>query len=100
MDPEPFLNDLRSLHERLEDDDFARRVYAALCNTDWRRGDAEFWCTFRQAAELIAEIRGRGESYLDFYWSMHAGEIADAVRVALGELGWTPAPAAAPADAG
>lgn len=53
----------------LQEPRFARGVYATLRNTRFRRHDStRVWlCGDRQAARVVAGLRGRGESYQDFF---------------------------------
>lgn len=60
----------------------------------------EPWCncglaysySWRAAGGEVADLRDKGESYLDFYCSGGEGHVKDVVRVALEELGWEPVP--------
>lgn len=53
----------------LEDDRFARAMYRVFLNrTFYKEGHEQPWiCGDRQAAHLVASLRNRGETYLDFY---------------------------------
>ena len=85
--------DLRALSERLRsDDEFADEMYCALCNSEWSHEDGGHWHgSWRYAADLVAALRGRGERYIDFYYSVsrNEGTISDRVAEAMGKLGWT-----------
>lgn len=58
------------------------------------------WCncglaysySWRAAGGEVADLRGKGEDYLDFYCSGGEGHVADAVRDSLKEQGWEPVP--------
>lgn len=78
----------------LQDDAFAQEFYASLCNMDWvrRDGPGEWGCTWRAAGGVVAELRGRGEEYIDFYCSGNEGEVSGRVAVELERLGWYPQP--------
>ena len=54
---------------QLQDDDFARAVYDGLRNRTFVHIDTahEFLFSWRQAAAMIAGLRGIGERYVDFY---------------------------------
>ncbi len=88
-----FENDLISLREQLLDDTFAVEVYRALCNMKWRNlqhPDQIYSCSWRAAGGLVAEIRNKGEDYLDFYCSGGEGLVSDQVKLAFMGLGWEP----------
>lgn len=60
---------------RVKDLDFAKAVYSAFCNREWINGEGKRWsCSWRYAGGLVAEARGEGEDYLDFYLGDFAGE--------------------------
>ena len=84
--------DLRALAPRARDDDaFADELYCALCNADWVHDDGTEWHgSWRYAAGVVADLRDRGECYLDFYCSPSGGEgaISERVAEALAALGW------------
>ena len=86
---------LWSLSERITNENgFAQVIYAALCNTIWKRvGDNSsncYGCSWRYAGGLIASIRNKGEDYLDFYCSGNEGRVRDDVKQIFAELGWLP----------
>lgn len=88
---ELFIMALNPYFDRFKDDDFAKEVYAALCNLKWRsvyKPEYEFSCSWRNASGLIAEIRGRGES---FYCSGGEGTATERVEKFFKELGFLPA---------
>lgn len=74
--------------ERVADDDYARDLYAALCNVDWRKGAGEWSCSWRTAGGIVAKLRGKGEDYMDFYCSGNEGQIAPQIAADLAMLGW------------
>lgn len=74
----------------IADKAFATRLYAAITNITWTRNGEAWDCSWRYAAGLIADLRGRNEGYLDFYGSAAEGVIANDVRFHLTRLGWTP----------
>lgn len=84
--------DLRTLADRTRDDDaFADELYCALCNADWvHDAGAEWSGSWRHAAGVVAEVRARGEDYLDFYCSPTGAEgtISERVGAAMAVLGW------------
>ena len=75
------------------DDNFANDLYAGLCNVTWIHSSGVEWdCSWRYAGGIIADIRGRGEIYLDFYCSGNEGIVTDAVAELMSKLGWAPEP--------
>lgn len=76
----------------VQDKAFAQELYGALCNLTWLK-DAETWeCSWRYAGGMVADLRGRNESYLDFYLSGNEGHATSEVAGHLGRLGWIQAP--------
>lgn len=66
-------------------------VYRALSNVEWRHEDgSRYSCSWRSAGGLVAEIRGAGEDYLDFYCSGREGTVTDEIAEALSAHGWHP----------
>lgn len=86
----------------MQDDDFASKLYCSLENQEWRyvMSDAPkpaFSCSFRYAGGLVADLRDKGEDYMDWYctWANPDYQMAHVypeVESALGELGWYPDP--------
>ena len=68
---------------------FARLLYAALCNTEWRhRAAGERWsCSWRSAGGVVAHVRGEGD-YLDWYCSGGEGLVDEGVLAEIKALGW------------
>jgi hypothetical protein len=83
-------HDIKSLADRArEDRGFAAELYAALCNAYWSHDDRTTWNgSWRYAADVVAHVRGRSESYLDFYCCGGEGEITERVAEAMAALGW------------
>ena len=93
-----------------QDNIFAQNLYAALCNTVWRRDDdverkltGETWsCSWRAAGGVVADMREEGD-YIDWYmsgmnphddnfdWdgSVPEGKVTDDIRTVLKSLGWS-----------
>lgn len=85
---------------------YAQNLYAALCNVEWRHTSYifeilknELWyCSWRYAGGLIAELRDQGEDYMDFYCSgidpapgcVGEGCVTDEIKNDLARLGWSP----------
>lgn len=86
--------DSKVMGQLKSDDEFARRLYAALCNLDWHRPDGDEWHrgTWRYNGGLVASLRGKGEEYINFYCSGNEGSVADDVGSELARLGWFPHP--------
>lgn len=93
--------DLRTsdrLCAKVKDNEYAKKLYAALCNTDWVRTeiipllrqdpDKDLWsCSWRYAGGIIAHMREEGD-YIDWYCSGNEGYIDPEVAADLKELGW------------
>lgn len=86
-----------ALLDAVEDDGFAQALYAAMCNREWRRRDstARWNASWRAAGGIVADLRRRGEIYLDYYCSgmggadaVNEGDLRDDVRAALDAIGW------------
>ena len=79
--------------ELLRDDGFAGALNEYMKNKDFRRdgeSDGKWGLSFRSIAGMIAEIRGIGESYTDFYpWGVdHTETDTRRVEAFIAELGW------------
>ena len=88
---EQFHKDIRTLKNRMvEDIDFATDIYRALCNMQWKDidGDYIYGCTWRYAGGLVAEIRDKGEDYLEFYCSGAEGSVTKEIEEIFNNLGW------------
>ena len=64
-------------------DIYAQNVYAALCNMQWQPLEVvpilknETWsCTWRSAGGIVADLRSKGEDYMDYYCSGMGGVAA------------------------
>jgi hypothetical protein len=93
--------DLRTsdrLCAKVQDTEYAKKLYAALCNTDWLRTevipllrqdpDKDLWsCSWRYAGGIIAHMREEGD-YIDWYCSGNEGYIDPEVAEDLKQLGW------------
>jgi hypothetical protein len=47
--------------------DYADDLYCALCNNIWTKNVFECHLSWREAAREVANLRGKGEYYLEFY---------------------------------
>jgi hypothetical protein len=85
---------IRGINRIKTDEAFAQRVYASLCNTQWKHDDEsdDQWdgCTWRSAGAFVAEIRGNhaAYNYMDFYCSGNEGVIDPEFAEILSEHGW------------
>jgi hypothetical protein len=102
--------------QKIQDKTYAQNVYAALCNMRWQPLDVmpilkdEYWsCSWRSAGGIVADLRGSGEDYLDYYCSgigdglgngdadrtlgyVPEGTVTDEIRADFASLGWHPSP--------
>ena len=85
---------------------YSQNLYAAMANNLFYKNDKEWSCSWRYAGGIVADIRGMGESYIDWYCSGiggfkeslsvpsltdgYVGEsfISDEIRSDLLQLGW------------
>ena len=103
------------------DPSYAQNLYAAWCNMQWQKIDVmpilkdEYWSvSWRGAGGIIADIRGGGEDYMNYYCSgmgglasydyaegqkmmdenryVPEGKVTDEIRDDLFKLGWQPVP--------
>lgn len=105
-------------------DDYAQNLYAAFCNMQWCKRKMwnvlkeEYWsCSWRGAGGVVADLRNKGEDYMDWYCSgmggvaafteddpdslesnfykkkyVPEGTVTEEIEQDLGELGWFPVP--------
>ncbi len=82
---------------------YAQNLYAALCNMRWRKesdlSQGLFAVTWRTAGGIVANLRGNGGSYLDWYCSgigsklegeVSEGTVTKEIQQDLLEIGWQP----------
>jgi len=89
--------DLRStdwICKKAKDLDYGKRLYAALCNTQWQKNDVwkilkdEYWsCSWRSAGGIVADMIEQGD-YMDWYCSGSEGYIHPEIAEDLSKLGW------------
>lgn len=86
-----FHKDVLSL-KRIQEDGYAKALYASLCNVIWvnRYTNEEYSCTWRYSGRIVAEIRGKGEDYMHFYCSGNEGTIRQDIYDDFKKLGWKP----------
>ena len=91
-----FKKDILALSEKLQDESYARAFYAALCNVQWlhfsETPEGANGCTWRYAGGIVAEMRGCGEDYMDFYCSGNEGRVREDVYKDMKALGYKPIP--------
>jgi len=98
MDAKPDLEqDLYNcswMPRRVEHDDYAQLLYAALCNNRFQKSEVwpvlrgDTWsCTWRSAGSIVAELRGEGD-YMDWYLTGNEGIVFDVIAADLEKLGW------------
>ena len=104
------------LMKKIQDKRYAQHVYSALCNMRWQPLDVmpilkdEWWtCSWRSAGGIVADLRGIGEDYMDYYCSgigdglgngdadrtrgyVPEGTVTDEIREDFATLGWHPSP--------
>lgn len=100
------MTNLEAIDEALRplalNDETAVEVYGALCNVAWvpldheatvygeARGEGTMTWSWRAAGGYVAELRDKGENYLDFYCSGGEGAVSEAVREAMASVGYRP----------
>lgn len=88
-----FEEDLKNSNiiKLLKDETFANKFYGALCNTEiysLKTGDPLGGYSWRAAGALIAELRNKGENYLDYYCNGMEGQNLDEVNLYLEKVGY------------
>lgn len=84
-----------------EDDIFAQNFYAGLCNIEWydiTDKSQTSLISWRRSGRLIAQLRDKGETYLDFYCSgsfrdmpyINEGHLTEDVQNMIKSVGYTP----------
>jgi len=106
---------------RAEDRRYAQNLYAAWCNMQWCKRELwpvlkeEYWgASWRSAGGIVADLRGKGEDYMDYYCSgmrgglsfdgkedddyfektgyQSEGVVSEEIAEDLNNLGWMPIP--------
>lgn len=71
-------------------DDLATDAWASLAGISWHHVKyGEVMHSFRGANDLIAQIRGEGDSS-DWYCSSEPGVVTDGIKTRMAGRGWTP----------
>lgn len=78
--------------QKCKNDKYAQNLYAALCNNRFFKNDEEWTCSWRHAGGLVADLRNKGEDYMDFYCSGNEGQVTSEIRNDLLNLGWVVKP--------
>jgi hypothetical protein len=108
------LLDSKEIMEKVKQDYYAKALYAAMCNQNWKHKESrkEGWgCGWRAAGGIIALLRNKSfgkngdvwnlprsgeerdgdyEIYNDFYCSGNEGFVDDEIANDLLKLGWEP----------
>ena len=91
-----------AISKKLEDQKYADYFYLALCNNVWKKNSQEATWSFREAGGVVADLRGKGEDYLNFYCYMDddtvmidgvptpisEGYVSNEIRKDFASLGW------------
>ena len=75
--------------EKCKDPFYARDLYGALCNNRFFKNDQEWTCSWRMSGGIVADLRNKGENYLDFYCSGNESVVTEEIEKDLLDLGWT-----------
>jgi len=80
-------------------DIYAQNLYAAMSNNEFFYADHRWSCSWRMSGGIVADLRNKGETYLDFYCSGIASDkntgyvpesfVTEEIRLDLLKLGWT-----------
>ena len=89
--------------KKIKNEIYAQNLYAAMCNMRWLKKSAPsvgiYAVTWRTAGGIIADLRGNGGTYLDWYCSgigpklegeVSEGTVTEEIRQDLSTLGWIP----------
>lgn len=81
---------------------YSQNLYAALCNNRFFYGDEEWTCSWRMSGGIVADLRDKGETYLDWYCSgigladkdgyVAESVVTEEISLDLMKLGWTVKP--------
>lgn len=77
---------------------YAQNLYSSLCNNRFFKNNELWTSSWRQAGGIVADLRNKGETYLDWYCSGIAsdhitgyvpeGVVTEEIREDLSKLGW------------
>lgn len=85
----------KQLAYKFQNDEYATNFYRAISNMRWKRLNDKnniFKCSWRFAGGLVARIRNKDETYIDFYCSGNEGNIDNEIKKDLNQLGWVAFP--------
>lgn len=81
-----------TLPNLIKNDLFAIKLYSALCNNTFYRGNIEFSPSWRYAGGLVTYMReillDSNATYLDFYMSGNEGVVFSEIEAFLAKIGW------------
>lgn len=120
------VEDIRNSSEimakiRQEDKYYAQNLYCAWCNMQWCKRDTwpilaeQYWsASWRSAGGIVADLRNKGEDYMDYYCSgilggmsfdpdddtdyfekhkyVSEGDVTEEILNDLDKIGWMPIP--------
>ena len=92
------LNENMIIRHKVMDSDYAKDLYASLCNMQWKNlsnndgEEADWSCSWRYSGGVIADLRQENEDYLDFYCAGNEGIVTEEIEQDLKILGWKPIP--------
>jgi hypothetical protein len=83
------------------DDEGAQEVASAFYDVGWvaidspattysEAFDTGFTCSWRNAGDMVARLRGRGEDYMDWCFDAESEQVSDRVRDAMAAIGLRP----------
>lgn len=86
--------------QKCQNDTYAQNLYAALCNNRFFKNDEEWTSSWRYAGGLVADLRNKGEDYMDWYCSgigekegyLPEGKVSSEITHDLLNLGWVVKP--------
>jgi hypothetical protein len=96
--PHTFVDLLRAhpwfIDKLKTNDDYAVAFYGSMCNLSWYHWHfhQEFSRTWRSAGGLVAELRGKGEDYIDFYCSGGEGRVTSEIKEDAKKMGFVVLP--------
>lgn len=84
----------------IHSDVYSQNLYAALCNNCFYYRDIEWGCSWRMSGGIVADLRNKGEDYIDWYCSGMAtkngyvpeGFVTEEVSLDLMKIGWVVKP--------
>lgn len=68
---------------------FCHELWSALTNTLWVKGGKYASMSYRYAGGFIADIRDKGETYMDFYCCAPSGVVSNKIAKIMLDNGWS-----------